>query len=218
MGKKKGQQGGKHASQSFADMVGKANQEALKPFILQVIGDVGNDISRRVMAKMAILQNRVEALEALLIEDGYFDQVQLDSSLFDLEDKVTDYQPVNRPAQEGDLVRLTMRVKNTKTGWGKPTKKEFSNLGLPPYKMGLPEIEKVLLGVEVGGTANFLFENEELKKATGSDEIEFTIDRISEKIPKPEPVKEESSNVENQDAAQPSGSPAPEQVQPSSGG
>jgi hypothetical protein len=217
MGKKKGQSGGQHAQNSFLELVSNANRNALKPYILEVVGNVGNDISRRVMGKVAILGNRIEALETVLKSKLDLTQVELDTSLYDLEDGVTGYRKVDRVAQEGDLLRLTMRVKNSKGDWSRPTKKEFANLGRPPFKMGIPDIEQVLLGVETGASATYTFKDDEIKQATGGTQaIEFTVERISEKIPPPpkpeEPKKEEPQNGENQDAAQPAGSPAPEQT------
>lgn len=211
MGKKKG--GAQHAQNSFAQLVGKANQEALKPYILQVIGEVGNDISRRVMSKMAILQNRIEALETILKERLDLTQVELDNSLFDLEDRVTGYIKVDRPAQEGDLLRLTMRTRKVDSEeFGKPQKREFSNLGKPPYALGVEFVEKALIGAEIGKPVVVPFDKE-LQEATKTQELEFTIDRVSELIAKPEPKKEEPKNAtEGETTPEPTGSGESEQA------
>lgn len=205
MGKKKGQQ--QHATSSFNQLVGKANQEALKPFILSVIGDVGNDISRRVFGKMAIMQNRLEALETVLKSKLDLTQSELDGELYDLEDRITGFKRADRPAEEGDLLRLTMRIKNVKSGYGRAQKKEFSNLGRPPFALGLPAIEKSLIGAYAGQTLIYPFD-EELVKQTQTEEIEFTVERVSELIDKPkaEEPKKENTDAESQNAPESAGS------------
>jgi hypothetical protein len=210
VGKKKNK-GQPHQTQSFEQLVGQANRNALKPYINQLFGSLANDLSQRLFTRMAIFQNRIEALESILKMKLNVTQEEMDTALFDLEDKVTGYQKVDRPAQEGDLLRLTMRVKNTEKGYGKPTKKEFSNLGREPFALGVPFIEKALLGVSVGVPTVVPFD-EELRKQTKTDEVEFTIDRISELIEKPVVKKEEPQNAEGQNASQPAGSEVPEQT------
>lgn len=213
MGKKKGQQ---HATHSFTQLVSKANQEALKPYIHAVFGELANDLSKRVFTRLGIFQNRIEALETVLKEKLNMTQHEIDTALFDLEDRVTGFQEVDdsTASKKGDLLRLTMRIKNTKTGYGKAIKKEFADLGNPPYAMGVPFLEEALIGLCRTAVKVVPFDPE-LKKATGTDEIEFTVDRVSELIPKIEAKKEESPNAESKDAAQSTGSPEAGQADPS---
>lgn len=213
MGKKK-TAGKPHATMSFEQMVGKANQEALKPYVNQLFANLANDVNTRVFTKLGIFQNRIEVLETLLKDKVGVTQQEIDNVLFDLEDKVTGYRKVDRETQMADLVRLTMRVKPKGKEYGTPTKKEFSRLGLEPYAMGMKFIEEALFGLAVGQTKEVPFD-EQLQTVSGVEALEFTIDRISEPIPREAPKTEEKTgeqDVTDQNAQEPSGSPEAQQV------
>jgi hypothetical protein len=193
-----------HATMSFAQLAGKANQEALKPYILELFGNLANDLGHRQQVKLAILQNRIEALGNAVTAKTSVTQTDIETSLYDLEDKVTGYESVARPAQEGDLLRLTMTVKDIAGQYGEPQNREFSNLGREPYSLGVPTFEKALIGSIVGETLEIPMD-EALQKATGASALKFTVNRISMK--KDVPNTKESEDAKDSNAQEPSGSP-----------
>jgi len=87
---------GQHAQHSFAQLVGKANQEALKPYIHQVFANLANDLSQRIFTKLGIFQNRIEAIEKVLEKRFKITENEILNELFDIEDKVTGHQTVTR--------------------------------------------------------------------------------------------------------------------------
>lgn len=188
MGKKKAQGGTKqHATQSFAELVGEANRNALKPYIHEVFGHLADSLSQRMFKQMANIQTRIMALETILTAKLNLTQEQLENAVMDVEDTATGYQTVNRPATPGDLLRISLRTRpKGQADWSDTQRRQVTNLmnfGKPeggPLSLGSVQVEGALIGMSKGDSKLVVLEEE--------FQVELSIDRVSEKIAKPEVV------------------------------
>jgi FKBP-type peptidyl-prolyl cis-trans isomerase (trigger factor) len=195
MGKKK-TQGKPHAQNSFEQLVAKANREALKPYIHELFMDLGNDLSQRVFRQLANIQTRIMALEEILISKLGVSEAEIQLTVANIEDEATGYRKVDRGAEAGDLLRVSIETKAKGTEeFTAPVKRQITRLLNQPYSL-TETIEKALVGVKAGETKEVTLE--------GEFQVRVTIDRVSESTqPKVEAVQPEaqpeSQNTESKD-------------------
>jgi len=175
MGKKKTNNGGKpHQSLSFEQLVAKANQERLKPYIHELFMSLGNDLSQRVFRQLANIQTRVMALEEILIGKFNVTEVEIQQKVAEIEDEATGYKSVTRPAEAGDLLRVSIETKAKGTEeFTAPVKRQITKLLNQPFSL-TETIEKALVGVSAGETKEVTLEGDFL--------VRVTVDRVSENL------------------------------------
>jgi len=199
------------ATQSFAELVGKQQLAALKPYIDQQVELVAEHVVLpKMVTRLAVLSNQIETLKTILVQKLNVQRYDIDQVLFDLEDKVTGYERSSVPAQKGDLVRLSMRMKPKGQEYLEARDQEFSDLGNAPYALGIPDFENAILGM-MEGELKVVPVPTDAAEASGVEAIEFTINRVSTKVVKEQP------NVESSNAAQPVGSAETVEAQPQAG-
>lgn len=185
-----------HASQSFAQMVSKAQLDALKPYIEQVadhkMADLANKIFSTVyqviMNSQAQTQIRQLAIEQLMKENTtWLNDDALGQVIADIEDRALGLETLLGPAQAGDKVRIEVQYKRP----GEPTltapEKVMINSLLQQNPQGqvqtLPEIEQSILGRSVGESVLAVLPSE-IPGVDGVAEntvVEVTVKRISRK-------------------------------------
>lgn len=175
MGKKKTNNGGKpHQNLSFEQLVAKANQERLKPYIHELFMSLGNDLSQRVFRQLANIQTRVMALEEILIEKFNVSEVEIQQKVAQIEDEATGYSAVTRPAQAGDLLRVSIETKAKGTEeFTAPVKRQITKLLNKPFSL-TETIETALVGVSAGESKEVTLEGDFL--------VRVTVDRVSENL------------------------------------
>lgn len=200
MGNKKGKSSAKkpqHASLSFAQMVGKANQEALKPYIDAVMGQMADELSKRLFRQLGNIQTRIMAMEDILMNKFEVTEREIESAVATIEDDAWQYQLAERPAKEGDLLRVTIRTREPDKEFSKAVKRQITSLMSKPYSMGSPTIEEAMVGMTAG-------ETKEVSMNEGKYLVEILVERVSEKIPQPEAAKVEAAPTgEGQDTPAP---------------
>lgn len=194
MPKKKGQNQGKHASQSFADLVAKASMNVVKPYVHELFADMANNLSMRVFRQLAAIQTRIMAVEELLKTKLGVTEAEIQAMVAQIEDEATGYLVREDGAQPGDLVRLTVRTKEKDKDWSEAVKKQVTRLLNKPYSLGSEVVETAIVGMKTGDT----------KEVTLEDGFvaEVSIDRVSFKPappapPQPEPAKEGTDESPN---------------------
>lgn len=202
MGKKK-TQGKTHATHSFEQLVAKANRDALKPYIHELFMDLGNDLSQRVFRQLANIQTRIMAIEELLIEKGGISESDIQLKVANIEDEATGYKLADRPAQAGDLVRVTIETKaKGQEVYSSPVKRQITKLLNKPYSL-TETIENALVGTVGGDVKDVTLE--------GDFQVRVTVDRVSMRLPTPEaalpskevaPAKEDSNETEQVNESQ----------------
>lgn len=173
MGKKKSNSK-PHQSMSFEQLVGKANRDALKPYIHELFMSLGNDLSQRVFRQLANIQTRVMALEEILIGKFNVTEVEIQQKVAEIEDEATGYKAVTRPAEAGDLLRVSIETKAKGTEeFTAPVKRQITKLLNQPFSL-TETIEKALVGVSTGETKEVTLEGDFL--------VRVTVDRVSENL------------------------------------
>lgn len=203
MGKKRGQKSGKpHQNRSFEQLVGKANQEALKPFIMQQMNFLGMQLRQAQLKELSSIQMRIMALEKFAIEKLNITEDDIANKVAELEDEATGLILSSEGAKEGDLLRATIQVKTEgQDEFGPEQRMQIDKLALEPFTV-TEDFEKQLVGIAQG-------ETREVKMDEGKTLVNVTADRISTPKPQPKPVavaeevveeKAEESTDENSDA------------------
>ena len=177
MGKKKQV----HATQSFSSMVGKANQEALKPYVEALVGHMADDLSKRLFRRQADVQVRLMAIESILMAKLGITEAEINTAVADTEDKATGYKEAfDRGAKAGDLLRISIRTKKPKEDtWTAPQLRQVTNLmndGMPPeapFSLGAKELEEALVGAATNDVREVVLHD---------FTFEMTINRISKRI------------------------------------
>lgn len=192
----------KHPNQSFAELVSNAQLNALKPFIHQQISVLGNELARRVFGQLGNVQTRIMALERIVQNRLNITDAEIMSVVTDVEDEATGHRKVDRPAEAGDLVRISVRTKSeANPEFTQPAKQEVGSLLKQPYSLGAKELEDALVGMNVG----------DVKLVTIQEKYDFelTVDRVSELIAKPvqavvpsSPVPETQTQAETSNESQ----------------
>lgn len=175
MGKKKNQNSGsQHANNSFEQLVAKAVNTRLEKYIHELFQHFGNEISQRVFRQLANIQTRVMALEEILTEKFNVTEVEIQQKVAEIEDEATGYKAVTRPAEAGDLLRVSIETKAKGTEeFTAPVKRQITKLLNQPYSL-TETIEKALVGVSAGESREVTLEGDFL--------VRVTVDRVSENL------------------------------------
>lgn len=176
MGKKKAQGGSKHQSQSFEQLVGAANRNALKPFIIEtaveLVNDLGNQLAQRLFGQLGNIQTRIMALEKVLQQKFGLSEADIQNIVMDVEDEATGHTKVDRPAQAGDLLRVSAATKaKDQTEYNPSVRKEVNSLGAAK-----PTLTKVVDEALVGMSSG---ETKEVTIGDGAMTVRVTVDRVS---------------------------------------
>jgi len=191
MGKKRSKSTGKpRQTHSFEQLVGKANQEALKPFIMQQMNFLGMQLRQSTLRELSSIQMRIMALEKFAIEKLNITEDDIANKVAELEDEATGLVPSTEGAKEGDLVRATINVKaEGQEEFGPEQRMQIDKLSLEPFTV-TEDFEKQLIGIKQG-------ETRELTMDEGKTLVKVKADRLSTPKPQPKPVEaktEESSD------------------------
>lgn len=155
------QKKGMHPNQSFSQLVGEANREALKPFIQEQVINAARiiqaNLARQQLESLAGVQTRIVALEKIVKEKlGYTDD-QLAELILVVEDEATGHTENTEGARQGDLVRVRIAGRPVSSdpskdqGFGPETKLSIHHLGNEPTQTN-PDLEKGMLGMKKGET------------------------------------------------------------------
>lgn len=171
-----------HPTQSFEQLVGAANREALKPYINELFDNMADELSKRVFRQQANIQTRMMAIEKILQDKFSISETDIYSAVADIEDEATGYQTASRPAAPGDLLRITIETKKeTDQDWSGFQRRQVTNLmnkGMDPTAMlslGPPIVEGALVGLSAGESKELTLEK--------NFKVKMFVDRVSEKIP-----------------------------------
>lgn len=167
----------KHATQSFEQLVGAANREALKPYIEQVVLHHVNNLSRQLGAQtfthIGNVQTRIMALEKVIQSKFGLSEADIQNLVMDVEDEATGHKMVARPAQKGDCLRVTVSTKNKdEAEFTRTVRKEVLSLGAET-----PTFTKVVDDALEGMSAG---ESKEIALGEGAVLVRVVIDRVSE--------------------------------------
>ena len=183
MGKKRKSGGKPKANRSFEQLVGKANQEALKPFIMQQLNFLGMQLRQSMIRDLSSVQMRIMALEKFMIEKLGITEDDLAVKVAELEDEATGFVASSEGALEGDLLRATINVKTeSQEEFGPEQRMQIERLAQEPYTV-TEDFEKQLVGIKAG-------ETREVKMDEGKTLVQVRADRVSTPKAKPEPVAE----------------------------
>lgn len=141
---------------SFANLVGKANRDALKPFIQQEVAQARGELARQQLSYFAPVVTRLTVLERILQEKFGYTREQLTEISWDVEDTALGLVKTDEPAAEGDHVRLTANFKVN--GRDKVEESIVDHLDQPhpitQQKKLLGDSEKLLIGAKTGDTVS----------------------------------------------------------------
>lgn len=188
MGKKKTQGGGKHQTQSFQQLVGQANRDALKPYVEQLVvahvSNLGNQIAARMFTQLGNIQTRIIALERVLQQKLGLTNEELANLVLDIEDEATGYSKVDRAAQAGDFLRIELATKtSTETEFSRNVKREVASLGSDSDKNpDTKTMNDALVGMKAGETKEIM---------VGAVAVRLTVNRVSEAPKAPEAPAQE---------------------------
>ena len=173
-----------HATQSFAQLTAKANQEALKPVVQQMIWDaltpVLKMIEQRLIQDKEMLQIRQLALEAIVSKEsapGEFDK-RLAEEIANVQDKSQGLIDVGGTVQVGDKVRFDLSTQKDGV-WLESTKMAIEQCNVPNAQgefQTVKELEEQLVGLEVGVEKEFA-----VKQGDDSITCKVTVRRVSRK-------------------------------------
>ena len=185
------------ANQSFADLVGKTNRDALKPEIAKQVAeqmrDLGNQLNANMMQVMSSMQVRITGIERILMEKHNLSEEDIREGVAIIEDEAMGLEKlaeVTGVVQVGDTLRAELSVRNPKVEeeWPKPYRQEFPKIGESPHQT-TKEFETELMGMKVGETKEIVFDEKTL--------VRITAERISRPIPKPKVASEPSQENSN---------------------
>lgn len=103
-------------SNAFADKVGAANREALKPFIQQEVAVAQQKLAQQQLAAVGEILGQFAALKSLLIKKGVFSEKEISDAQFELEEAALGLIHSEEPVSSGDFLRVKYSVKAPKTG------------------------------------------------------------------------------------------------------
>lgn len=206
MGKKRKAGGKPHQTRSFEQLVGKANQEALKPFIMQQLNYLGMQLRQSQIRDLASIQMRIMALEKFMIEKLGITEDDLAVKVAELEDEATGLiQVTDRGAEAGDTLRATINVKTeSQEDFGTDQRMQIDRLAQEPYTV-TKDFEEQLLGLKDG-------ETREVQMDEGKTLVKVKADRLSTPKVKPQPPAVAQEVVEEAAAQAAETQGAPEKV------
>ena len=169
------------ATKSFDQMISQSNRDALKPFIMQQMQLLGQQLNMNLLKSLEPVQLRIMVLEKILAEKLGISEDEIMKRVSDEEDAATGFAISSEPLKKGDTLRAELKVKRKgEKEFTPPSKDRISNVAVEPYTVS-KEFEEGLLGMVVGDV-----------KETKVDESEviLKVERISSPInpPKQETV------------------------------
>lgn len=189
MGKKKSS-GNSHANNSFEQLVAKAVNARLERYIHELFTHFGNDLSQRVFRQLANIQTRIMAIEDIIVEKLNITEAEIQQRVASIEDDATGYKSVSRPAEAGDLLRVSIETKAKGTEeFTAPVKRQITKLLNQPYSL-TETIEQALVGVSAGETKEVTLEGDFL--------VRVTVDRVSENLALKAQAQAEAQNQTTQ--------------------
>ncbi len=111
MGKKKNLSGHTSGTKAFADKIGQANLEALKPYIDQQIKIMMQKLAQQQLAAIGEVLGQFSALKTLLQEKGVFTKEEILEAQFLLEEAAMGQVQSTEPVSKGDFLRVIYTVK-----------------------------------------------------------------------------------------------------------
>jgi FKBP-type peptidyl-prolyl cis-trans isomerase (trigger factor) len=187
MGKKKTKSNTAHPQESFQQLVARTALNIVKPYATELMMELANDLSLRVFKQIGNVQTRIMAIEELLIEKMGITLADIELKASDIEDEATGYKTADRPAQEGDLIRVVVSMKTKEgTEFSAPQKRLITKLLNKPHAL-TQTVEEGIVGMTSGQT-------KEMELDGGAAIAKITVSKVSEKIVKeqPAPVQEGS--------------------------
>lgn len=148
-----------NGNKKFLSLVGKANQEALKPFIKETVRESMNELKQEILEEIMKYTDRLtqgvgvrmRTLERAIINNlDVSSEDKLALVTMDTEDELLGLLvKESNPdlVEEGDYVRV--KVKDP-SGEMEDRNWSFTRVGTTPYETGNEELEKSVVGMKVG--------------------------------------------------------------------
>lgn len=177
-------------TQSFAQLVSKAQTDVLKPYIAREVSNASREVFlsvyRLIVKDKEFMQIRHMALESLLekLVPG-FTKDALANEIAEVEDRLLGLEEVSGAAVEGDVVRLDVSQKQPDSPeLGDPDKLVISAL-LQLNKEGsvqtYVELENAILGMRVGETKTCVVPQSAESGQTEDLTLQLTVKKIARK-------------------------------------
>jgi FKBP-type peptidyl-prolyl cis-trans isomerase (trigger factor) len=182
-----------HASSSFAQLVSKAQLEALKPYIEQVADQKMAELANKIISTLyqVVMNNQAQtqirqlAFEKLLKEHTkWLTDDALAMATADIEDGALGLESIKTPAAEGDKVRVEVKYSTQPEA---APEKVLINALLQTSPQGqvqtLLEVEQALVGLAVGESTTVTLPSQ-VPGVDGTAEqtsVEITVKRVSRK-------------------------------------
>jgi hypothetical protein len=172
-------------SKSFSDLVGKANQEALKPYIDQKVLEVQRNLAKMVLSTNAEVLKKILAVVKVLEEEKVIPVNRVVEKEFEIEEQAWGHTHSTETVKNGDFLRFDTRVKKKDSEeFEQAMKNTLRTFG--ENKEGYPEeLLKVLGEMKAGDVKNVKLNNPQDEKE--SLDVEVKLVRVST----PNPTKEE---------------------------
>ena len=144
MGKKKTPK----QNQSFQDLVSKANQNALKPFISEQIAHLGNELARQQRDTLESILTKLVVIEKIMMEKVGVSEADFVEKIAEVQDSLVQMEKVEDGIKEGDRVRCILSMKKKEMNdFGPESRKMIDNFGAGSV---LGDLEKDLFGTLPG--------------------------------------------------------------------
>ena len=161
MSKKKESQGSQHPTQSFANLVGKAQTAALKPFIAKTIQETVYPVLVQFQNQMKqdreMFQIRLMALENVFKKENLMFDAKLSTEIADIEDMSQGLVSVDNVVRDGYKVRFLLYTQKDGV-WLEPSKMAIQNVNTPNEQgvhQTLKGLEEPLIGMVNGEEKEF---------------------------------------------------------------
>lgn len=143
-----------HQTRSFDQLVGLANQNALKPFIVETVKEeierLGQKLAHQQLAAQGELVSRLAAIENILIAAKVTSQEALAEATLDVEDEAWGVSKTSEAAKAGDFVRITYSAKlEGAANFDAPERAKVSHLGMPPHEI-VKSLADAIIGMKSG--------------------------------------------------------------------
>lgn len=183
-----------NGNKKFLSLVGKANQEALKPFIKETVRESMNELKQEILQEIVKYTDRLTqamGVRMRTIERAIVNNLDVDSDeklalvTMDTEDELLGLLPKETNTdlvEEGDYVRV--KVKDP-SGQMEDRNWSFTRVATTPYETGNEELEKSVVGMKVG-------ENKEVKINYNNTMLPMTLEVINIRSYKGEESTEEN--------------------------
>lgn len=199
-------------------MVSAVQDERLKPYILQVVGQasqqMAQNLARQQLGAIGEVMSSIATLKEVLISKGVATEQEFVETRFNVEDKAWGLTASDDGAATGDFVRITYKAKGVADAeYGTEQRENVRRLGTDEIQ---PEIRDGILGMKTGETKEIAFKvtNKMLDEATKQliDQeshylCQVSVDRVSKYPAAKEPEAAPKVEAPAQEAA-----PTPEQV------